>query len=173
MVTNCLPLYYVRPENHEHNQHSSRSLSEMNHELVRSSSTPAMNEQQYAYATTDVCINKHKNIHRQNSDVAAAIVASPKSPCHSPERRHPIPKPRKLKMKRSRSEDNIAEGCDDDIPYPYETVSVTFNDSAEKICRDNSNSPVLHQDLPPTPHTFELHFHSHSGWLVKLSKQKG
>ena len=154
----------------------------MHHELVRSNSTPALNEDLYDYARSDAFALKHDKIHRQNSDVAAAIVTSPIStksePSHSYEfeRRPPLPKPRRNKMDRSRSEANLIDSCDEinDTPYPYETACVTFNDSAEKLCRDSSNSPQSGElQLPPTPQTFRLHFHSHSGWLVKLSKQKG
>ena len=180
MVTNSLPLFYVRPENHENKTDIRKPLPFMKHELVRSNSTPAMNEQLYDYAESDGSTNKHTNIHRQNSDVTAAIVTSPISAKSEPdggsnfEGRRPVPKPRKKKVERSRSEADIVDSCDEmyDTPCPYETVSVTFNDSAEKLCRDNNNSPDS-GDLPPMPHTFELHFHSHSGWLVKLSKQKG
>lgn len=178
MVTNCLPLFYVRPGNHENGTDFKETSSHVKHELVRSSSTPAINEQLYDYAKSDEVFVKHKNIHRQNSDVAASIVTSPSSTKSetpdSPnfERQRPVPKPRKAKIERSRSEANLVEDEMCDGPYPYETVSITFNNSAEKIYRDSSSSPDC-GDLPPAPHTFELHFHSHSGWLVKLSKQKG
>ena len=180
MVTNSLPLFYVRPEkNHETKTNVTKPSSHVKHELVRSSSTPAMNEQLYDYAET----NKHTKIYRQNSDVTAAIVASPISPTSTKsepdggsnfEGRRPVPKPRKKKIERSRSEANLVDPCDEmcDTPYPYETVSVTFNDSAEKLYRESTDSSDS-GDLPPAPHTFDLHFHSHSGWLVKLSKQKG
>lgn len=180
MVTNCLPLFYVRPSNHEERNDSTNLSTHVKHELVRSNSTPAMNEQMYDYARNDESIVKHKNIHRQNSDVTDTIVSSPISSKTETERsqnfegRRPVPKPRKINLERCRSEANLVDNSDDTFKYtcPYETVSVTFNDSAEKICRDNSSSPDG-GDLPPAPHTFELHFHSHSGWLVKLSKQKG
>ena len=177
MVTNCLPLFYIRPGSQGNRTDVKETSSHVKHELVRSSSTPAINEQSYAYARSDAIV-KHNYLHRQNGDVAS--VTSPTSPKSetpdSPhfERRRPVPKPRKAKIERSRSEANLVDDSDEmcNAPYPYETVSITFNNSAEKIYRDSSNSPDC-GDLPPAPHTFELHFHSHSGWLVKLSKQKG
>ena len=181
MVTNSLPLFYVRPEDHKSNTDIRKPSSIVKHELVRSNSTPAMNEQLYDHAESNISTSKHKNVHRQNSDVAAAVVTSPISVQSEPDGnsnfkgRRPVPKPRKKKFERSRSEADLIDSSEEryDAPYPYETVSVTFNDSAEKLCRDNNNSSPVSGDLPPTPHTFELHFHSHSGWLVKLSKQKG
>ena len=176
MVTNSLPLFYVRPD-HE-NIDAKKASTFVNHDLLRSSSTPAMNEELYHYADSNVSASKHI---RQNSDVSIPIVTSPVSVKSEPEGsdssfegRRPVPKPRKKKLERSRSEADIIDTGDEmyDTPYPYETVSVTFNDSAEKLCRDN-NASNDSGDLPPMPHTFELHFHSHSGWLVKLSKQKG
>lgn len=178
MVTNCLPLFYVRPDKHGNETILKRSLTKLHHELARSNSTPAMNEDLYDYARSDACALKHNNIHKQNNDVAVTIVTSPISaksePDHSCEfeRRPPIPKPRRNKIDRSRSESNIVDACDEMYDTPYETASVTFNDSAEKLYQDSSNSPGP-EELPPTPQTFELHFRSHSGWLVKLSKQKG
>ena len=179
MVTNSLPLFYVRPD---HENTDAKKASTFVHDLVRSSSTPAINEQLYHYAESNVTASKHKVVNRQNSDVSTPIVTSPVSVKSEPEGtdsnfegRRPVPKPRKKKLERSRSEADIIDTHDDemyDTPYPYETVSVTFNDSAEKLCRDSSASNDS-GDLPPMPHTFELHFHSHSGWLVKLSKQKG
>lgn len=181
MVTNSLPLFYVRPDNHETKADTIRPSPIVKHELVRSSSTPAMNEQFYDYAESNTSTSKHKSVCRQNSDVAAAVVTSPISAKSEPdggssfEGRRPVPKPRKKKVERSKSEADLVDSSEEmyDAPYPYETVSVTFNDSAEKLCRDNNNSSPVSGDLPPMPHTFELHFHSHSGWLVKLSKQKG
>lgn len=175
MVTNCLPLFYTRPDTNENKTVTRKASTHVKHELVRSSSTPAINEQVYDYTSDDASGIKHQKIQRQNSDVAVDSVSSPISAkLGTFERRRPMPKPRKANILHSRSEDNLVEACDEmyDTPYPYETVSITFNDSAEKIYRDNT-SPPESGDLPPMPHTFELHFHSHSGWLVKLSKQKG
>lgn len=180
MVTNCLPLFYVRPDEHGHESITKRPLPRLPNELVRSSSTPALNEQLYDYARDYDQVLKHDKVCQQNTDITAGIVASSISkqlnPASGPPvERRPMPKPRKNQMKRSRSEANIVDTCDElyDEPYgPYEAASVTFNDSAEKLCRDNGNPPTS-GELPPAPHTFELHFHSHSGWLVKLSKQKG
>lgn len=180
MVTNCLPLFYIRPGSHDNRTDVKEKSPDIKHELVRSSSTPAINEQPYDYARSDAAIVKHKHLHRQSSDVATVTSpTSPKSETPDPdspqfERRRPVPKPRKAKLERSRSEANLVDDRDEmsDTPYPYETVSITFNNSAEKLYRDSSSSPDC-GDLPPAPHTFELHFHSHSGWLVKLSKQKG
>ena len=184
MVINSLPLFYVRPQDHESRTDITKPSPVVKHELVRSSSTPAMNERLYDYAESNASTGKNKSVHRQNSDVAAgaaAAVTSPISAKSEPdggsnfEGRRPVPKPRKKKLERSRSEADLVDSSEErcDVPYPYETVSVTFNDSAEKLCRDNNNSSPVSGDLPPMPHTFELHFHSHSGWLVKLSKQKG
>ena len=180
MVTNCLPMFYIRPDKHGNETVSKRPSRKLHHELVRSNSTPAMNEDLYDYARSDACALKHKNcIHRQNSDVAAAVVTSPISTkselvySREFERRPPIPKPRRNKLERSRSESNIIDACDEMYDTPYETASVTFNDSAEKLDhRYSGNSPVF-EELPCKPQTFDLHFHSHCGWLVKLSKQKG
>ena len=188
MVTNCLPLFYIRPTGHEDNKRFSRHLQvQVKHELVRSSSASAV-EEMYDYARPEVAFARHKNLCRKSSDPAILSAAEVTHPSQSYEvavatnieRRPPVPKPRTTtlaKMERTRSENDLLDsGVDNDRhsePCPYETASVTFNSSAEKLYRPGSTSPTGAGELPPAPSIFKLHFRSHQGWLVKLSKQKG
>ncbi|XP_065887290.1 uncharacterized protein [Dysidea avara] len=191
MVTNCLPLFYIRPTGHEDDAFSKTySNLQVKHELVRSSSASAVDEM-YDYARPEVTVARHNNLCRKNSDPVAVVSATnviqtPQSNgVHSTaaavaniERRPPVPKPRTTtlaKMERCKSETDLLDSGDKDscAPCPYETASVTFNSSAEKLYRPGSTSPTVTGELPPVPSTFKLHFRSHCGWLVKLSKQKG
>jgi len=184
MVTNCLPLFYIRPTGHEDDKRFLCHL-QVKHELVRSSSASAV-ENIYDYARPEVAVSRHKNLLRKNSD---PLMVSAEEVMHTPqsndrvavtniERRPPVPKPRTTtlaKMGRTKSESDLLDSGDNEThcePCPYETASVTFNSSAEKVYRPGSTSPTG-AELPPAPSIFKLHFHSHQGWLVKLSKQKG
>lgn len=188
MVTNCLPLFYVRPTGQEENGSLKRYMHHLRvkHELVRSNSASAVDEI-YDYARPEVTVAKHKNLCRKNSDPMSVheVKQAPLSngvhctaKVSNIERRPPVPKPRTTtlaKMGRTRSETDLLDSEDKDThcePCPYETASVTFNSSDEKLYRPGSTSPTG-VELPPAPSTFKLHFRSHCGWLVKLSKQKG